>query len=265
VDHRPRYRLAGPRGDHIAIGANNLFDKHPDKIGIINTDQGQGSSGPSRLGIVRGYYYARLTQRSRGGAMDRRRSSPVSPSGARRPLAACAKGSGQPVLKVGSQRGAGRRSCSAGALEARPTAEWSEFLAAPLPRSFVGRRDRSRRAGDAPFLFAYAGGAKIKAVQAGQSGALERRSWSAGLADRKPPPISRAQDRHGARLHRPLSVPAVLENAGLKPADDAGLSDARRRQGRVHGGIDRRLGHLGLYIALARLHDAARSWPMGRA
>ncbi|ADG10492.1 TonB-dependent receptor [Caulobacter segnis ATCC 21756] len=48
----------------VAIGANNLFDKHPDKIGIINADQGTGQFGTfSPFGITGGYYYARLTQR----------------------------------------------------------------------------------------------------------------------------------------------------------------------------------------------------------
>jgi iron complex outermembrane receptor protein len=49
---------------NIAIGANNLFDKHPDKIGIINTDTGMNQFGIfSPYGITGGYYYARLTQR----------------------------------------------------------------------------------------------------------------------------------------------------------------------------------------------------------
>ncbi|WP_082564401.1 TonB-dependent siderophore receptor [Caulobacter sp. Root1472] len=48
---------------NIAIGANNLFDKHPDKIGILNADQGTGQFGIfSPFGITGGYYYARLTQ-----------------------------------------------------------------------------------------------------------------------------------------------------------------------------------------------------------
>ncbi|WP_291877056.1 TonB-dependent receptor [Caulobacter sp.] len=48
---------------NIAIGANNLFDKHPDKIGILNADQGTGQFGTfSPFGITGGYYYARLTQ-----------------------------------------------------------------------------------------------------------------------------------------------------------------------------------------------------------
>ncbi|SFJ36510.1 TonB-dependent siderophore receptor [Caulobacter sp. UNC279MFTsu5.1] len=49
---------------NIAIGANNLFDEHPDKIGIVNADTGMNQFGLfSPFGITGGYYYARLTQR----------------------------------------------------------------------------------------------------------------------------------------------------------------------------------------------------------
>jgi iron complex outermembrane receptor protein len=49
---------------NVAIGANNLFDEHPDKIGIINADTGLNQFGMfSPYGITGGYYYARLTQR----------------------------------------------------------------------------------------------------------------------------------------------------------------------------------------------------------
>jgi iron complex outermembrane receptor protein len=48
----------------ISAGANNLFDIHPDKIGIINPDQGSGQFGQlSPFGITGGYYYGRITQR----------------------------------------------------------------------------------------------------------------------------------------------------------------------------------------------------------
>ncbi|EJL24052.1 outer membrane receptor for ferrienterochelin and colicin [Caulobacter sp. AP07] len=48
----------------VAIGANNLFDQHPDKIGVINPDTGMNQFGLfSPFGITGGYYYARLTQR----------------------------------------------------------------------------------------------------------------------------------------------------------------------------------------------------------
>jgi iron complex outermembrane receptor protein len=49
---------------NLAIGANNLFDEHPDKIGVINPDTGMNQFGIfSPFGITGGYYYARLTQR----------------------------------------------------------------------------------------------------------------------------------------------------------------------------------------------------------
>ena len=48
----------------IAIGANNLFDQHPDKIGIVNTDTGMNQFGNfSPFGITGGYWYGRVTQR----------------------------------------------------------------------------------------------------------------------------------------------------------------------------------------------------------
>jgi iron complex outermembrane receptor protein len=48
----------------VAIGANNLFDEHPDKIGIVNADTGMNQFGTfSPFGITGGYYYGRVTQR----------------------------------------------------------------------------------------------------------------------------------------------------------------------------------------------------------
>lgn len=48
----------------VAIGANNLFDERPDKIGVVNADTGLNQFGIfSPFGITGGYYYARLTQR----------------------------------------------------------------------------------------------------------------------------------------------------------------------------------------------------------
>ena len=48
----------------VAIGANNLFDQHPDKIGIVNTDTGMNQFGNfSPFGITGGYWYGRVTQR----------------------------------------------------------------------------------------------------------------------------------------------------------------------------------------------------------
>ena len=48
----------------IGIGANNLFDVHPDKIGLLNPDTGTGQFGGfSPFGITGGYYYARVERR----------------------------------------------------------------------------------------------------------------------------------------------------------------------------------------------------------
>ena len=51
-------------GTAIAIGAENLFDVHPDRIGVVNAQTGAGLYGNlSPFGITGGYYYARLTQK----------------------------------------------------------------------------------------------------------------------------------------------------------------------------------------------------------
>ncbi|MGO7909938.1 ABC transporter substrate-binding protein, partial [Rhizobium leguminosarum] len=79
----------------------------------------------------------------------------------------------QTVLKVGSQRGGTKAILIAsGALEGAPyKIEWSEFAAAqPLLEAVGAQAVDLGEAGDAPFLFAYAGGSKIKAGQAGKSG-----------------------------------------------------------------------------------------------
>jgi iron complex outermembrane receptor protein len=51
-------------GTTIAAGANNLFNQHPDRIGVVNPDTGSGQYGNfSPFGITGGFYYVRLTQR----------------------------------------------------------------------------------------------------------------------------------------------------------------------------------------------------------
>ncbi|HEX7760543.1 MAG TPA: TonB-dependent receptor [Caulobacteraceae bacterium] len=51
-------------GTTIAAGANNLFNQHPDRIGVVNPDTGSGQYGSfSPFGITGGFYYVRLTQR----------------------------------------------------------------------------------------------------------------------------------------------------------------------------------------------------------
>src|SRR4051812_41581504 len=75
---------------------------------------------------------------------------------------------GEVVLRVGSQKG-GTKSLmlAAGVLEGAPyRIQWAEFPAAQnlLEALGAGAVDLGQ-VGDAPFLFAYASGSKIKAVQ----------------------------------------------------------------------------------------------------
>ncbi len=51
-------------GTELTLGAENLFDVHPDRIGVVNAQTGAGLYGNlSPFGITGGYYYARLTQK----------------------------------------------------------------------------------------------------------------------------------------------------------------------------------------------------------
>jgi sulfonate transport system substrate-binding protein len=179
-------------------------------------------------------------------------------------LAACSKtGGGQPVLKVGSQRGGTRAVLIAsGALEGVPyKIDWSEFpAAAPLLEAVSAGAVDLGEAGDAPFLFAYAGGAKIKAVQAGRSGGS-----STAILVSKDSPIRSPADLRGKKIatgkgsigHYLLLV--VLEKAGLKPTDVSivYLTPGDAKAAFTAGSIDAWVTW-GSYVALARLHDAAR-------
>ena len=50
-------------GTELAVGAQNLFDTHPDPIGVINAQTGAGQYGNfSPFGITGGYYYFRVSQ-----------------------------------------------------------------------------------------------------------------------------------------------------------------------------------------------------------
>lgn len=179
-------------------------------------------------------------------------------------VAGCAKGGGgPPVLKVGSQRGGTKAVLlSSGALDGIPyRIEWSEFpAAAPLLEALSAGAVDLGEAGDAPFLFAYAGGARIKAVQAGRSGGA-----SAAILVRKDSPIGSPAELRGKRIATGRGsighylLLRVLENAGLKPADVSivYLSPGDAKAAFTAGSIDAWVTW-GSYVALARLHDAAR-------
>jgi sulfonate transport system substrate-binding protein len=142
-------------------------------------------------------------------------------------LAACApKGggdAGQTVLKVGNQRG-GTKSVllASGALEGAPyRVEWSEFAAAqPLLEALGAGAVELGEVGDAPFLYAYASGAKIKAVLTGKSGGA-----STAVLVRGDSPIQTPADLRGKKIATGRGsighylLLRVLQNADLKPAD----------------------------------------------
>lgn len=171
-------------------------------------------------------------------------------------------GGGQPPLKVGSQRGGTKAILIAsGALEGVPyKIEWSEFAAAqPLLEAVGAGAVDLGEAGDAPFLFAYASGAKIKAVQAGKSGGS-----STALLVRKDSPIRSLADLRGKKIATGRGsighylLLRLLEEAGLKPTDvevvflNPGDAKAAFSSGAIDGWVT-----WGSYVALAKLHDDA--------
>ncbi|MEJ2814565.1 ABC transporter substrate-binding protein [Caulobacter sp. CCG-8] len=180
-------------------------------------------------------------------------------------LAGCgAQGGGdrQAPLKVGSQRGGTKAILIAsGALEGVPyKIDWSEFAAAqPLLEAVGAGAVDLGEAGDAPFLFAYAGGSKIKAVQAGKSGGS-----STALLVRKGAPFHGVADLRGRKIATGRGsighylLLKLLEEAGLKSTDvqivflSPGDAKAAFTSGAIDGWVT-----WGSYVALAKLHDDA--------
>jgi sulfonate transport system substrate-binding protein len=184
-------------------------------------------------------------------------------------LSGCgAPGGGQPVLKVGSQKG-GTKSLmlAAGVLEGAPyKIEWSEFPAAQPLLEAVGAGAADLGAvGDAPFLFAYA---KVRAVHAsrGASGGA-----STVILARGDSGLSKVADLRGRRVatgrgsigHYVLLV--RLAEAGLRPTDVAisflGPGDAKAAF--TSGAIDAWVTW-GPYVHIAKRDDGARSLSDGR-
>jgi sulfonate transport system substrate-binding protein len=180
-------------------------------------------------------------------------------------LAGCGAGgagNGQAPLKVGSQRGGTKAILVAsGALEGVPyKIEWSEFAAAqPLLEAVGAGAVDLGEAGDAPFLFAYAGGSRIKAVQAGKSGGS-----STALLVRKGSPIHDLASLRGKKIATGRGsighylLLRLLEEARLKPTDvqivflNPGDAKAAFSSGAIDAWVT-----WGSYVALARLHDDA--------
>jgi sulfonate transport system substrate-binding protein len=175
-----------------------------------------------------------------------------------------------PVLKVGSQKGGTKALIGAsGVLAGAPyKVEWSEFAAAqPLIEAISAGAVDVGAVGDAPFLFAFASGAPIKAVQAsrasgGGSGtqilapAASTIRTAAGLRGRKIA-TGRGSIGHYVLLR-------VLEREGIKPAEVSivFLSPGDAKAAFSSGSIDA-WATWGPFVALARA-DGARSLADGK-
>jgi sulfonate transport system substrate-binding protein len=176
-----------------------------------------------------------------------------------------------PVLKIASQKGGTKSLMLAShTLDGAPyKVEWSEFPSAQalLEALSAGAVDAGS-VGDAPFMFAYATGAKIKAVQAtrasggGASTAILVRANSAirTAADLKGRRIATGRGSVGHYL-----LLRVLETAGLTPKDvtvvflNPGDAKAAFDSGTVDAWAT-----WGPYVGLARLHDQTRIVADGR-
>jgi sulfonate transport system substrate-binding protein len=180
-------------------------------------------------------------------------------------LVACDQGGGGAALRVASQRGGTRAVMeAAGVLQGAPyPIEWSEFPSAQaLLEALRGGAVDVGAVGDAPFIFAYANGAPIRAVQA-----LRAQPDGGGTAIVVPAgsPIQTPADLRGKRIatgrgsigHYLLLL--ALERAGLKPSDVTVvfLSPGDAKAALSSGSVDA-WSTWGSYVALATLQDHAR-------
>lgn len=205
-------------------------------------------------------------------AVDRRRLLTAAAGLSALALGACGSTAGdRAVLKVGSQKGGSKSlMLASGALEGAPyRVEWSEFAAAQPLLEAVGAGAADLGAvGDAPFLFAYASGARVRAVHAsrGASGGA-----STVILVRRDSSLSRIADLRGRRVatgrgsigHYVLL--ARLAEAGLRPSDVAisflGPGDAKAAFS--SGAIDAWVTW-GPYVHIAKRDDGARVLGDGR-
>lgn len=170
-----------------------------------------------------------------------------------------------PVLKIASQRGGTRALMeAAGVLDGAPyRIEWSEFPSAQTLLEALGAGAVDAGAvGDAPFMFAYASGPKIKAVHAARSAG---EGVSTAILVPAGSPIHTAADLKGRRIatgrgsigHYLLLL--VLEREHLKPSDVTVvfLSPGDAKAALSAGSIDA-WSTWGSYIHLATLREHAR-------
>jgi sulfonate transport system substrate-binding protein len=169
------------------------------------------------------------------------------------------------VLKIASQKGGTKSLMLAShALDGAPyTVEWSEFPSAQALLEAVSADAADAGAvGDAPFMFAYAAGSKIKAVEATRAAAG---GSSTAVLVRADSPIRTAADLKGKRIATGRGsighylLLRVLERAGLTPKDvtivflSPGDAKAAFNSGAVDAWVT-----WNPYVALAQLHDKTR-------
>ncbi len=172
----------------------------------------------------------------------------------------------QQVLKVGNQLGSTHAVMeAAGVLEDTPyRIEWSVFPAAsPLLEALGAGAIDVGGMGDAPFAFAYSGGARIKAVQAYRYIGNERASAIVVPGDSPLKTIRDLKGRKVATVHGSAGqdlVLRLLERAGMKPTDvsfvflDNGSAKAALSTGAVDA-----WSTWSSYVGIALLHDGDRS------
>jgi sulfonate transport system substrate-binding protein len=182
-------------------------------------------------------------------------------------LAACqGKAPDQPqTLKIASQKG-GTKSLmlAAHALDGAPyKVEWSEFPSAQALLEALGAGAVDAGAvGDAPFVFAYAAGAPIKAVlatRASGGGASTAILVKAGSPIRAPADLKGKRIATGRGSIGHYLLIRVLEKAGLTPRDVTVvyLNPGDCRAAFSSGAVDA-WATWGSYVGLAQLHDRTR-------
>jgi sulfonate transport system substrate-binding protein len=177
----------------------------------------------------------------------------------------------QSVLKIASQKG-GTKSLmiASGALAGAPyKVEWSEFPSAQalLEALSAGAVDAGA-VGDAPFVFAYAAGSKIKVVEATRASGG---GASTAVLVRPNAPIRTPADLKGKRIATGRGsighylLLRVLEKAGLTPKDVTVvfLNPGDAKAAFSSGSVDA-WATWGSYVGLAQLHDHARILADGR-
>src|SRR5580658_9015541 len=173
--------------------------------------------------------------------------------------------SDQAVLRIASQKG-GTKSLmiASGVLDGAPyKVEWSEFPSAQALLEALGASAVDAGAvGDAPFVFAYAAGDKIKVVQATRTAGG---GGGTALLVSAQSPIHRPADLKGKRIATGRGsighylLLRVLDRAGLKPSDVTlvFLSPGDARAAFTSGSVDA-WATWGSYVGLAQLHDRTR-------